>query len=63
MTNTTDFISLLASKLGRSTPNSPPEPVAFDVPSYQVSDQERVTTFLNNWQALGGKGAIVKTTD
>ncbi len=63
MTNTNDFISLLASKLGRSTPNSTPALVVFDVPSYQVPDQERATTFLNNWQALGGKGGIVKSPD
>ncbi|MGC7871134.1 LutC/YkgG family protein [Desulfosporosinus sp. SYSU MS00001] len=63
MTNTNDFISLLASKLGRSTPQSAPEPVAFDVPSFQVSSQERGRTFLDNWQALGGKGAIVKSPD
>ncbi|AFM41182.1 hypothetical protein Desaci_2223 [Desulfosporosinus acidiphilus SJ4] len=63
MTNTNDFISLLASKLGRSTPDSAPEPVAFDVPSYQVSDQERASIFLDNWQALGGKGAVVKSPD
>ncbi|MDQ7096003.1 lactate utilization protein [Desulfosporosinus sp. PR] len=61
MTNTNDFISLLASKLGRSTPTSAPTPVDFDVPVYQVSDQERAATFLNNWQALGGKGQIIKS--
>lgn len=63
MTNTTDFINLLATRLGRSTPTSAPEPVAFDIPTYQVSDQEQVTEFLNNWQTLGGKGAVVKSTE
>jgi L-lactate dehydrogenase complex protein LldG len=63
MTNTNDFISLLASKLGRSTPTSAPEPVALDVPVFQVSNQQRVTEFLNNWQTLGGKGAIVKSLE
>lgn len=64
MTNTNEFISQLASKLGRSTPTETPKFVAIDVPQYRLSDpKERALIFLNNWQALGGKGAIVKSLE
>ena len=64
MTHANDFISLLASKLGRPTPTDPPPAVNFEVPQYHISDpEERATIFLNNWQALGGKGTIVKTAE
>jgi len=64
MTNTNDFISQLASKLGRPTPTETPPPVEISVPQYRLSDSgERASIFLHNWQALGGKGAIVKSSD
>lgn len=62
MTNTNEFISHLSSKLERPTPSEPPKYVPIDVPHYHLSDsKERVSSFLNNWQALGGKGAIVNS--
>ncbi|MDP4127472.1 MAG: lactate utilization protein C [Bacillota bacterium] len=64
MTSVNDFISQLAQKLGRSTPTETPEPVPIHVPQYRLSDPgERAAIFLHNWQALGGKGTIVKSTD
>jgi len=64
MSNTNDFISHLASKLGRSTPAQTPPPVDISVPQYRLSNsEERVSIFLQNWQALGGKGAIVRSSD
>ena len=64
MTNTNEFISLLASKLGRPTPTQAPEPVAFNVPQYRSSDRNnRASLFLENWHALGGKGMIVKSPE
>jgi Uncharacterized conserved protein len=64
MTNTNDFINQLAQKLGRSTPTKTPEPVPLEVPQYHLSDSgERSAIFLHNWQSLGGKGAIVKSTE
>jgi len=64
LTNTNEFIRQLASKLGRSTPTQPPVPVKIDVPQYRLSDsKQRASIFLNNWQALGGKGAIVKSLE
>ena len=64
MTNTNEFISQLASKLGRSTPTETPEYVAINVPQYRLSSsKERASIFLNNWEALGGKGAIVKSLE
>lgn len=64
MTHTKDFISQLASKLGRPTPTAPPPTVKFQVPQYHLSDRgERATIFLSNWQSLGGKGAIVNTVE
>lgn len=62
MTNTVDFISQLASKLGRPTPTITPPPVDISVPQYRLSNsEERASIFLQNWQALGGKGAIVNS--
>jgi len=62
MSTTKDFISHLASKLGRPTPTKVPPPVEITVPQYRLSNpEERVSIFLQNWQALGGKGAIVKS--
>ncbi|KGK91135.1 lactate utilization protein C [Desulfosporosinus sp. HMP52] len=64
MSNTSDFISNLAAKLGRPTPTQPPPQVKLSVPQYQLSSSaERVSVFLQNWQALGGKGAIVRSED
>lgn len=64
MTTPSDFISQLATKLGRSTPSQTPAPVPIHVPEYRLSGpKERATVFLHNWQALGGKGAIVKSID
>lgn len=64
MTHTKDFISQLASKLGRPTPTDLPPAAKFQVPQYHLSDRgERTTIFLSNWHALGGKGAIVKTAE
>ena len=64
MTNTNDFISQLAQKLGRSTPTETPEPVSIQIPQYRLSDLgERTAVFLHNWQALGGKGVVVKSED
>lgn len=64
MTNTNEFISQLASKLRRSTPIETPKSVAINVPQYRLSDpKERASIFLNNWQTLGGKGAIVKSLE
>lgn len=64
MTNTKDFISHLASKLGRPTPLETPPPVDIAVPQYQLPNSaERASIFLQNWQALGGKGAIVRSAD
>lgn len=64
MTNTRDFISHLASKLGRPTPLETPPPVEISVPQYHLSNsEERASIFLQNWQALGGKGAIVRSAD
>lgn len=64
MTNTRDFISHLASKLGRPTPLETPPPVEISVPQYRLSNsEERASIFLQNWQALGGKGAIVRSAD
>ncbi|OLN29715.1 LutC/YkgG family protein [Desulfosporosinus metallidurans] len=64
MTHANDFISQVAQKLGRSTPTATPEPVPIQIPQYRLSDLgERTAVFLHNWQALGGKGAIVKTED
>jgi len=64
MTNTNEFITLLSSKLGRPTPTAPPKSVAINVPQYRLSDlKERASIFLNNWQAIGGKGAIVKSLE
>ncbi|ODA40218.1 LUD domain-containing protein [Desulfosporosinus sp. BG] len=64
MTTPSDFISQLATKLGRTTPSQTPDPVPIHVPEYRLSGpEERATVFLHNWQALGGKGAIVKSTD
>ena len=64
MTNTNEFIHQLASKLGRSTPTEPPKFVPINVPQYSISNpKERASIFLNNWQALGGKGAIVHSLE
>lgn len=64
MSNTSDFISNLASKLGRPTPTEPPPQVELSVPQYRLSNsEERVSIFMQNWQALGGKGAIVRSAD
>lgn len=64
MISPNDFISQLAKKLERPTPTQIPEPVAIQVPEYRLSDPgERASVFLHNWQALGGKGAIVKSAD
>lgn len=64
MTNTNEFISLLASKLGRPTPTQAPEPVAISVPQYRSSNhKDRASLFLDNWHALGGKGLIVKSLE
>lgn len=64
MTNTNEFIRLLESKLGRPTPTQTPKPVAINVPQYRLSDRkERASIFLDNWQALGGKGIIVKSLE
>lgn len=59
-----DFISQLAAKLGRSTPTQIPEPVHINVPMYRLSNRgERAAVFLHHWQALGGKGVMVKSTE
>lgn len=64
MTNLNDFISQLAARLGRSTPTETPESIPIHLPQYRLSDQgEQAAVFLHNWQALGGKGAIVKSAD
>ncbi|TGE31161.1 LUD domain-containing protein [Desulfosporosinus sp. Sb-LF] len=64
MTHPQDFISELAAKLGRSTPTNPPELVPINLPMYQLPNQEeRTAIFLQNWQALGGKGTVVKSTE
>jgi len=64
LTHTNEFISQLASKLGRPTPIEPPQPVSINVPQYHLSNpEERALTFLTNWQALGGKGTIVKSLE
>lgn len=64
MTSANDFISQLANKLARPTPTRAPEPVPFNVPEYQLPNpEERASVFLQNWQALGGKGAIVSSAD
>jgi len=64
LTNTNEFIHRLASKLGRSTPTETPPPVSINVPEYHVSNPlERASIFLDNWQALGGKGAIVDSQE
>jgi len=64
LTHTNEFISQLASQLGRSTPTEPPKYVPINVPQYHLSDtQERSSIFLDNWQALGGKGAIVNSLE
>jgi len=64
MISPNDFISLLAKKLERPTPAQIPEPIAIQIPEYRLSDLgERATVFLHNWQALGGKGALVKSAD
>ncbi|HBV86212.1 MAG TPA: lactate utilization protein C [Desulfosporosinus sp.] len=62
MTTTKDFINGLSSKLGRPTPTKAPTPVEISVPQYRLSNtEERVSIFLQNWHALGGKGAIVRS--
>ncbi|MBC2722214.1 lactate utilization protein [Desulfosporosinus sp.] len=62
MTTTKHFINGLASKLGRPTPTKAPTPVEISVPQYRLSNtEERVSIFLQNWHALGGKGAIVRS--
>ena len=64
MTHTNEFISQLALKLGRSTPTAPPDPVAINVQQYHLADsKERISIFLANWHALGGKGASVKSPE
>jgi len=64
MSNTNDFINQLASKLGRPTPTQTPPPVEISVPQYRLSSsEERTSIFLQNWQDLGGKGAIVRSAD
>ncbi len=64
MSNVNDFISKIASKLGRPTPTETPHPVDILVPQYRLSDSgERAAIFLLNWQTLGGKGAIVESAD
>lgn len=64
MSDTHEFINHLASKLGRPTPAQAPTAVEINVPQYQLSrSEERVSVFLQNWQALGGKGAIVRSVD
>lgn len=64
MANTNEFISQLALKLGRATPSETPKSVAINIPQYHLSDpKERASIFLNNWQALGGKGAIVQSLE
>ena len=64
MTNTNEFINQLASKLGRATPTETPNYVASNVPQYRLSNpKERASIFLDNWQALGGKGAIVESLE
>lgn len=64
MTNTNEFISQLASKLGRATPTAPPQPVSINVPQYHLpGPKERVSSFLSNWQALGGKGRVVNSLE
>ncbi|MHB8074171.1 LutC/YkgG family protein [Desulfosporosinus fructosivorans] len=62
MTHTNEFISQLSSKLGRPIPTEPPKYVPIDVPHIHLSEaKERASSFMNNWQALGGKGAIVNS--
>ena len=63
MTNPNEFIDLLASKLGRPTPGTAPEPVQFKVPVYELSPDERSATLIENWQSLGGKAGIVKSSE
>ncbi|AET67154.1 hypothetical protein Desor_1499 [Desulfosporosinus orientis DSM 765] len=64
MSDTHEFINHLASKLGRPTPSQAPPAVDINVPQYHLSrSEERISVFLQNWQALGGKGAIVKSVD
>lgn len=64
MTHTNEFISQLASKLGRPTPSETPKSVTINTPQYHLSNpKERASIFLNNWQALGGKGAIVNSLE
>ena len=62
--HTNEFISQLASKLGRSTPTEPPQPVVINVPQYHLpGPKERASIFLDNWQALGGKGRVVNSLE
>lgn len=64
MTNTDELIHLLALKLGRSTPTETPSPVEINVPQYHIAHpDERASIFLTNWQAIGGKGVIVKSLE
>lgn len=63
MINSSDFIANLAQKLGRPTP-ALVEPIEVKVPIHQLnSTEERMSTLLANWDALGGKGIKVKTTE
>jgi L-lactate dehydrogenase complex protein LldG len=64
MNQTNDFIKELSSKLGRSTPTETPQPVVYKVPQYKVPETENIAeVFINNWQALSGKGEIVKSPE
>ncbi|EHQ88601.1 LutC/YkgG family protein [Desulfosporosinus youngiae] len=64
MSNTHEFIKQLSSKLGRPTPTQTPPPVELSVPQFRLASvEERTSIFLQNWEALGGKGAIVRSAD
>lgn len=64
MTQMSDFINELSLKLERPTPTETPQPVSYEVPQYRVPEtQNRADIFLRNWEALSGKGGIVKSSE
>ena len=55
--NHSQFIQKLSQCLGRPLPSEPPSKPKWQLPAYNLANQdERVATFLEKWQNLGGQG-------
>lgn len=60
--NKAQFIEGLSQRLGRPLPTVPPERLQWQLPEYHLAGiAERCATFLEKWEALGGKGKLVNT--